>query len=85
MCMPFKLGGKELPYEMHMSTRLGKLSIANRIMPNCEFRVGKEIMKADLIVMAIEDYDLILGMDWLPKHGTRVDCRNKVVQFVRPR
>jgi hypothetical protein len=34
--------------------------------------------------MAIEDYDLILGMDWLLKHGAQVDCNNKVVQFVRP-
>jgi hypothetical protein len=41
------------------------------------------VLKVDLIVMPIEDYDLILGMDWLSKHGARVDCKSKVVQFIR--
>jgi hypothetical protein len=34
--------------------------------------------------MSFEDYDLILGMDWLSEHHTRVDCKEKLVQFVRP-
>jgi hypothetical protein len=33
--------------------------------------------------MRIEDYDLILGVDWLSGHGARVDCKNKTVQFVK--
>jgi hypothetical protein len=33
--------------------------------------------------MAIENYNLILGMDWLSRYGARVDYKNKVVQFVR--
>jgi hypothetical protein len=37
-----------------------------------------------LIVIAIGDYDLILGIDWLSRHRARVDCRDKRVQFVRP-
>jgi hypothetical protein len=34
-------------------------------------------------MMPIEDYDLILGVDWMSKHGARGDCKNKTVQFVR--
>jgi hypothetical protein len=34
--------------------------------------------------MVIEDYDVILGMDWLSKYGAHMDCKNKSVQFVRP-
>jgi hypothetical protein len=41
-------------------------------------------LKANLIVMAIKDYDLILGIDWLSKHGTRVDYKNKEVQIIKP-
>jgi hypothetical protein len=44
-----------------------------------------KVMEADLIVMPIEDYDLILGIDWLSKYDARVDCRNKAIQFVRPK
>jgi hypothetical protein len=46
-------------------------------------KVGKEGLPGDLIVMPFEDYDLNLGMDWLSEHYARVDCKNKLVQFVR--
>jgi hypothetical protein len=77
--------GMELPYVMHMSTPLGKTTVANKYVPDYEIRVGREVFKANLIMMPIEDYDLILGMYWLSKHGARVDCKSKVEQFVRPR
>ena len=27
------------------------------------------------------DFDMILGMDWLAKYGTTIDCRRKMVTF----
>jgi hypothetical protein len=42
-------------------------------------------LKANLVVMPIKVFDLILGMDWLSRHGARVDYKKKVVQFVRLR
>jgi hypothetical protein len=61
--------GEELPYVMHVSTPLEKSTVAYRYVPDCEIQIGREVLKAYLIVMPIEDYDLILGMDWLSKHG----------------
>jgi hypothetical protein len=40
-------------------------------------------LPGDLIVMSFGHYDLILGMDWLFEHHERVDCKKKLVQFVR--
>jgi hypothetical protein len=77
--------GNELPYIVHVTTLLGKMVVASKYVPDCSIQVGSKELKADLIVMTIEDYDLILGMDWLSKHGARVDCKSKLVQFVRPR
>jgi hypothetical protein len=34
-------------------------------------------------VMPFGDYVLILGMDWLSEHHARVECKKKLVQFVR--
>jgi hypothetical protein len=76
--------GEKLPNVIHVSTPLGKSVVANRFVSNYEIQVGKDVMKADLIVMPIKDYDLILGIDWLSKHVARVNYRNKVMQFVRP-
>jgi hypothetical protein len=76
---------KDLPYELHVSIPLGRSVVASRYIPDYDIQVGREVLKRDLILMATEDYDLILGMDWLSKHGARVNCKNMVVQFVRPR
>jgi hypothetical protein len=55
--------GKELPCIMHVSTPLGKTTVASKYLPDCGIQVGREKPKADLVMMAIEYYDLILGMD----------------------
>jgi hypothetical protein len=73
-----------LPYEILVSTPLGKTKIVRRIVLGCEIQVGREVLLGDLIEMEIDDYDMILGMDWLSRHGARVDCKDKRVQFVRP-
>jgi hypothetical protein len=64
---------------------LGRTRVVSRIVPGYEILVGREVLQGDLIEMEIDDYDLIFGMDWLSRHEDRVDCRDKRVQFVRPR
>jgi hypothetical protein len=54
---------------MHMRTPVGKSAVANKFVPDCEIKVGRQMLKANLIMMPIEDYDLILRMDWLSKHS----------------
>ncbi|WRX10264.1 Reverse transcriptase/retrotransposon-derived protein [Theobroma cacao] len=36
--------------------------------------VGEEEFRGDLIPLEIQDFDLILGMDWLTAHQANVDC-----------
>jgi hypothetical protein len=55
--------GEELPYVMHVSTPLGKTVVASKCVSNRKIQVGKEALKAILIVIPIEDYDLILGIE----------------------
>lgn len=35
----------------------------------------------DLIEMDLEDFDMILAMDFLAKYGATIDCKNKLVTF----
>ena len=44
---------------------------------------GKEFL-ANLILLDIHDFDVILGMDWLFRHHATVDCYRKEVRFYRP-
>jgi hypothetical protein len=49
---------------MHVSTPLGKTTVTNKYVPDYN-QVGREELKEDLIVLAIKDYYLMMGMDWL--------------------
>jgi hypothetical protein len=75
----------DLPGTLLVSTPLGKSVEAGKYIPGCVMKVGKEELPGYLIMMPFEDYDLILRMDWLSEHHARVDCKEKLVQFVRPR
>ena len=39
------------------------------------------VLIVDLIELAMEDYDMILGMDWLSKNGATIDCKRKMMMF----
>jgi hypothetical protein len=38
-------------------------------------------LQVDLVLLTIQDFDIILGMDWLGKHHANMDCYNKIVTF----
>ena len=38
-------------------------------------------MQVDLVPLTIQDFDIILGIDWLGKHHANMDCYNKIVSF----
>ena len=35
----------------------------------------------DLIELAMDDFDMILGMDWLSKYRATIDCKRRMVTF----
>ena len=51
------------------------------VFPSCPVLVeGRELL-ANLVLLDVIDFDVIVGMDWLAKHYTTVDCRVKEVIF----
>jgi hypothetical protein len=61
-----------------ISTLLGKSVQAKKQIPGCGIKIRKKDLLRDLIVMPFEDYDLILGMDWLSECHAQVKCKNKL-------
>ena len=39
---------------------------------------GKELL-ADIVLLDVMDFNMILGMGWLAQHYASLDCREKVV------
>ena len=49
-------------------------------IPNCILEIVKQQLNVDLNILPLGSYDVLLGMDWLEKHWTLVDCNIPVVQ-----
>ena len=39
-------------------------------------------LPADLIVLSMKEFDIILGIDWLTKYCAKLDCANKMITFL---
>ena len=58
--------------------------ISERIFPCSRLVIQNKDFPADLIVLGIHDFDIVLGMDWLSKYRATLDCYKKEVRLVRP-
>ena len=69
---------------MVVSVPNGDTMISETIVPGSRLVIQNKDFPADLIVLSIHDFDIILGMDWLSKHRATLDCYKKEVRLVRP-
>jgi len=51
---------------------------------NCPIVKHNRVFHANLVLLKIRGYDVILGMDWLVRHKATVDCKQKLLTFVTP-
>ena len=58
--------------------------ISERIVPSSRLVIQNKYFLAYLIVLGINDFNIILGMDWLSRHRDTLDCYKKDVRLVRP-
>ena len=82
-----KLGYKTeiLPYLIEVSTPTGERKIeTEKVCRNCDVKIKGRKFFTDLILLAINGYDVILGMDWLAQHYVQVDCRTKNLSLNTP-
>ena len=63
----------------NISIPTGVNQIALWVCKRCPISFGHLTLPADLIVLNMKDFDVILGMDWLSEHYAFIDCREKKV------
>ena len=64
-----------------VSTLIGYGIRAERVYKEYIINILKRVTHADLIELAMLDFDIIIGMDWLHECYAIVDCRNRVVSL----
>ena len=67
-----------------VTTPVGDNVLAKSVYCSCDISIEGKVLPADLVVLNMVDFDVILGMDWLSLHYATVDCHNKVVKFEPP-
>jgi hypothetical protein len=53
-----------------------------RKVMDCSLNLGYFFMKANLYVMILGSYDIIINMDWLESHEAILNCK-KTIEFDR--
>ncbi|XP_073030668.1 uncharacterized protein [Primulina eburnea] len=66
-----------------VSIPYGNQMFTERIVKKLELRLQKIVVQADLIVLLMPEFEIILGIDWLLSNGASIDFRQKSVS-VRP-
>ena len=63
-----------LPEELFIYTPVGDVLLASKVYLNCVVEIGGVTMIANLIPLDIQEFDVILGMDFLSKYRATMDC-----------
>ncbi|KAL0439631.1 UNVERIFIED_CONTAM: hypothetical protein Slati_2446100 [Sesamum latifolium] len=68
-----------LGHDLYVSMPAGGVILVNRVVRSCPVVVEGDTLYADLVVINLREFDVILGMDWLASNHAVVDCQTKEV------
>ena len=68
-----------LEYNLYISMPTEGIVVVNSVMRACPLVVSREILYADLVIIKLDEFDVILEMDWLFKHHAIMDCYTKEI------
>ena len=65
---------KDLDYILTVATLVGKQVVCRTFYPSCAIKIGEVVLPANLILLEMYDFDVILRMDWLAGYHATMDC-----------
>ncbi|XP_073038079.1 uncharacterized protein [Primulina eburnea] len=71
-----------MPLHFNIVLPSGNEICPTNIIKACPVQVGNRLLFADLIVIQMVAFDVILGMDWLSAYCAVIDCVEKTVKFL---
>ncbi len=85
VCMNL-VSSKKLPVEntefvVKVSNHLGKYVLVDKVCKNCPLMIQGHCFLANLMLLPFDEFDVILGMDWLILHDAKVNCRQKILEL----
>jgi len=62
----------------------GSKVASNQIVHNVPLSLGSKTVPTTLILLPLEGMDIIMGMDWIKRHGILLDISSRVVEINSP-
>lgn len=72
---------RDMDFLMTMATPIGKEVICKTFYLSCSVMIGGLELPANLVLLEMFDFDVILGMDWLAGYHATIDCFHKTLTF----
>ncbi|XP_065854728.1 uncharacterized protein [Euphorbia lathyris] len=82
--MKFGVPPTMLDCPLSVATPIGDVLDINLAFKNCLVKVGERELLADLVLLEMLDFDVLLGMDWLASYHPSLNCYSKLVTFKIP-
>ena len=73
-----------MDFDLIVATPMGDSVVTSKILKDCLVVIGYRELPVDLVLLDLQDFDVILRMDWLASYHTSVDCFGKRVTFSIP-
>ncbi|KAA3465847.1 Gag-Pol polyprotein [Gossypium australe] len=85
ICMNL-VSSKTLPVEstefvIKVSNPLGKSVLVDKVCKNCPLMFRDIYFPVDLMLLPFDEFDIILGMEWLTLHDAVVNCKRKTIDL----
>ncbi|KAG8478880.1 hypothetical protein CXB51_028735 [Gossypium anomalum] len=66
---------------IRVSNPLGKSVLVDKVCKNCPLTIHGQCFPANLMLLPFDEFDIILGMDWLALHDVIVNCGSKYIEL----
>jgi hypothetical protein len=73
---------RTLEPSLAVTTPVGKTVVCKHVVCECPVSICGRVLPANLVVLPMFSFDVILGMDWLTRHSAVIDCAWKQVMLM---
>ncbi|XP_057960665.1 uncharacterized protein LOC131152809 [Malania oleifera] len=75
---------QQLEISLSVATPTGTVGVCRKVLRDCPVDIQGRYLLANLVILDMHGFEVILGMDWLAAHYASIDCRQRVVVFRPP-
>ncbi|KAI3816068.1 hypothetical protein L1987_15753 [Smallanthus sonchifolius] len=79
-----KFNRSKLAKALEVEIASNRNCVVTEICQDCRLLIRKEEYIIDLIPMPMQEFDVIIGMDWLSSHDAMIISNQKIVRFMTP-